>query len=260
MLISLRKIDSGQALEAALAAPVQKEDHAVYVTDLPEAARALARQKLPCIFLERAGRQGTGKSADIYGVDLILQEEETGVHIPFQTDDSFLTRLWQRHYGLPWTIAQTEELCIRESVMEDLPAFLAMYGEEADNPDVTPFSGSAEEMLYLYIKQQYPLYGYGLWTVAERQTGAVVGRIGVEDEKAGGWQLAYLIARKYRRRGYAREAAGAVIAYARDVLALPGLKLHTSPANTASQKLAVSLGFRETTVSGNSFILDLTSR
>lgn len=260
MLISLREIDSRQALEAALEAPICKEDHAFYATGLPEAARALAKRKLPCIFVEQAGQQGAGENAGVYGVDLILQEEEPGVPILCRMDDIFLARLWQRHYGLPWTISQTERLCIRESVMEDLPAFLAMYGEETDNPDVTPFPDRAEEALYLYIKQQYPLYGYGLWTIVERQTGAVAGRIGVENDKSGGWQLAYLIARQYRRRGYAGEAAGAVLTYARDMLELPYLKLHTSAANTASQKMAVSLGFRKLSISENSYIIDLTSR
>ncbi|EET58656.1 acetyltransferase, GNAT family [Marvinbryantia formatexigens DSM 14469] len=288
MLISLREIADEEACRAALAVPIRMEEHAVYVTRLPEAARALAKKKLPCIFLESAGQRES-----VWGVDLVLMEEpscppeaddarrearteqggtDAGADInlngmtgnvctcmSWRTDDicgqvarhlgdEALMRLWQRHYGLPWTIAQTERLLIRESVMEDLPAFLSMYGEEADNPDVTPFPDNPEEIFYSYVKHQYPLCGYGLWTVVERKSGAVAGRIGVEDDETGGWQMAYLIARRFRRRGYAKEAAAAVLAYARDVLQLPQLKLHTSAGNTASQKLAAGLGF-----SGNSY-------
>lgn len=240
------------------------------MTVLPEAARALAQRSLPCIFLESAEQQES-----VWGVDLVLREdalclqktdngqsrmpESNCEYVVRELGEEALVRLWQRHYGLPWMIAQTKRLLIRESVMEDLPAFLAMYGDEADNPDVVPFKEHPEETFYSYTKRQYPLYGYGLWTVAEQSSGAVAGRIGVENEEAGGWQLAYLIARQYRRRGYAKEAAEAVLAYARDVLELPYLKLHTSDSNIASQKLAVSLGFQKTSVFGNSYTIDLTS-
>ena len=280
MLIALQRVENEQALKDALASPIKREDCAFYVTEMPEAARALAQRKLPCIFLEGSAQE-TKKGAGVYGVDLILQGDNMrgkpggtrrecsrscqtdaagDESVRTYLDDAALTRLWQRHYGLPWTIARTERLIIRESVMEDLTAFLAMYGGEAKNPDVTQFAESPEETLYLYIKRQYPLYGYGLWTIAEKSTGEVIGRIGIENDEAGERQLSYLIARKYRRRGYAKEAAQAVLAYAREALAFRDLKLCTSDGNTASQKLAFSLGFRKTVISGNSYTIDLTSR
>lgn len=72
MLIALQRVENEQALKDALASPIKREDCAFYVTEMPEAARALAQRKLPCIFLEGSAQE-TKKGAGVYGVDLILQ-------------------------------------------------------------------------------------------------------------------------------------------------------------------------------------------
>lgn len=258
MLITLTEITTPRECAAALAAPIRMEDHAFYVTALPEAAREFARRKLPCIFTERPDEGGTDKKESVYGVDLVICGTEKVCADSWRQEEDFLERLWQRHYGLPWTIARTERLFIRESVMEDLPAFLAMYAEEEGNPDVGAFTGRPEETFYLYIRQQYPLYGYGLWSAVERHSGKVVGRIGIESGESGEPFLAYLVSREFRHQGYAREAGEAVLAYAEKVLEMPYLKLKTSDHNTASQNLAVRLGFRKEKDSGNSYRINLT--
>lgn len=286
MLIRLKEIKSEEALRDALLHPARAEDGVLYVTPDARTARALAKADLPCIFLE------DGRQQSVYGVDLVIaQGEDDGfgkcgrartdgapegqmeARDMWRADQELLLGVWKRHYGIPWEIASTERLLIRETVLEDLPRLLALYDQERGNPDVAPFSDHPEEELAAYIQNRYPFYGYGLWTVVERSTGQVAGRMGFSETRIpadhsdayGGAEetvpeLSYLIARECRRKGYAREAAEAVLFYGRNRLGFTRAALRTSAGNTASRRLAVSLGFREKKDFPDFFELDLTSR
>lgn len=281
MLIRLLEIGAEDALCGALEHPLQKEDRALYVTKVPAYARALAEKQLPCIFVEEWSGDGlpdsdAGYAADspVYGVDMVVCENDQAEHVgAWRQDEEFLLNIWKRHYGVPWVIAQTGRLLIRESVMEDLPWLLAAYEEERANPDVRSFSGQPEEELRAYIQKGYPFFGYGLWSVVERSSGSVIGRAGVEEKelpahgKSAGaedaqavLELSYLIQKSCRRRGYAKEAAEAILAYVRRELAVREVYLRTSRENTASRRLAERLGFLEDDKLENYFRLDLTDR
>lgn len=292
--IRLIEIGTPRQLDAALQNPAACADRALYTTDAPECAKRLCAAGLPCIYRE-SGASG------VYGVDLVICAEDGGQCADsggrcgkaddrcgkdggqcadsggWRADDDLLRKVWQRHYHIPWTIARTERLWIRETVMEDLPAFLEIYGQERGNPDVKPFSDEPKRELESYIRERYPFFGYGLWSVEERATGRIVGRVGFEeltlktdagaadDDAADGaaghagaangmagdaeraahtfLQLSYLIADDARRKGYAKEAARAVLAYAKENLAPGRIVLVTSRGNTASRRLALSLGF-----------------
>lgn len=286
MLIRLKEIESEEALREALLHPARVEDGVLYVTPDARIAQALAKADLPCIFLEDGRQQG------VYGVDLVIaQGEDDGfarcgrarpdaapegqmeARDMWRADQELLLSVWKRHYGIPWEIASTERLLIRETVLEDLPRLLALYDQERGNPDVAPFSDRPEEELAAYIQNRYPFYGYGLWTVVEKSTGQVAGRVGFSETRvpadhadaygsAGKTvpELSYLIARECRRKGYAREAAKAVLSYGRTRLGFARAALRTSAGNTASRRLAVSLGFREKNGFPNFFEIDLTDR
>ena len=235
MLIRLLEINEEQQLRDALARPAGREAHALYITEHARYAKALADRKLPCIYIE------TEHTAQrVYGADLVIVPGADGD--AWKSDKRMLERVWKRHYGIPWTIAQAQRLRIRESTMEDLAAFVAMYGEERGNPDVQPFAKNPEEALYTYIHNQYPLFGYGLWSVEERSSGRVIGRMGLE-QTADGPQLSYLIRKAYRRRGYAKEAARALLGCAKEQFGLEQVRVRTSAQNTASRRLAQSLCF-----------------
>ncbi len=227
----------------------------VCITDNPQLVERLAQADLPCIYLEDTQEEGKFVS----GADLVLQaktDRRAGAEGNYGLEPELLLRVWQRHYHLPWTIAQSGRLLIRESVMEDLKALLAMYGEEADNPDVALFSQQPQEELQAYIQQRYPLYGYGLWSVLEKETARVVGRAGLEDGSMG-MELAYMIAKEFRGMGYAREAAQSILSYAREELGQKEIWLRTSRQNKASQKLAQELGFEEWQTDGETKIFQL---
>lgn len=94
------------------------------------------------------------------------------------------------------------------------------------------------------------------WTlraVAERASGAMIGHIGfhtrpgpdyLKDLAPGGIEMGYTIFPAYRRRGYAREAVGAMMDWA----AGQGLRrfvLSISPENAPSLAIAAHFGFRK---------------
>lgn len=178
-----------------------------------------------------------------YEADYIWQmSDETDL-----PDDIYLNRVWQRHMHLPWLIAETERLIIRESVMEDLPYFQKFYEEERGNLDVQQLS-EGEEQLRTYITTRYPFFEYGLWTIVDKATNTVIGRAGIEElpedygELSGEPELSYLIGKEYRGNGYAEEACQAILSYSAEELAMKKICLRTSEENLPSQKLAEKLG------------------
>lgn len=214
---------------------------AVYITEVPKLAERLVAEKVPCIYIEEPGTP----QRYVRGVDYIFQgklDYEAGQKGCYGMDREFLLRVWQRYYHLPWTIAETERLVIRESVMDDLAALTEIYGCEEGNPDVVPFLGEPEGELQAYIDSRYPFYGYGLWSIVEKTSGRVIGRAGLEDWLEG-IELSYLIGSAYRRQGYALEAAKAILEYAKNGLEAEEIYLRTSGNNTASSALAHRLGF-----------------
>jgi RimJ/RimL family protein N-acetyltransferase len=93
------------------------------------------------------------------------------------------------------------------------------------------------------ILGHWTLLGYGLWAVEERATGALIGRIGCQQpEGFPGFEIAYTLGRAFWRQGYAREGAGAALAYARDVLGRTNIISVIRPANAGSIRVAQSLG------------------
>lgn len=273
--IVLRMLRSEADLQQALKCPVSAADRTLYAAARPGYAKALIAHGLPCIFAEQRQEtaehsevveqlQGAGHTdileqaenaaEQIYGVDMVVLEADGW---DWQHDQEFLLRIWQRHYHFPWTIAETERLLIRESVPEDFAQINVFYEEEKENPDVKPFPVEAEEAFVSYIRCRYPVFGYGLWTVTEKESGAVIGRVGFEELPAQAVQASFpqaektevlpelccLTGKKFRRKGYAKEAARAALSYAETELGFSRVFYRTSRENAGSNALAQILGF-----------------
>ncbi|MDR1770769.1 MAG: GNAT family N-acetyltransferase [Hungatella sp.] len=167
-------------------------------------------------------------------------------------DNVFLERVVRRREGLPWNIAQTPRLTIRELVPRDF----------ADIPD-EPEAGKSgalflkEETLNDYIRHQYVFYEYGIWAVVDHVTGRLVGKAGISNLELTGQEeflrkiknndtpveLGYHIFSSYRQQGYGKEACMAILSYA--ALAVSErIYARIDERNLASIKLAEDLGFR----------------
>jgi RimJ/RimL family protein N-acetyltransferase len=87
------------------------------------------------------------------------------------------------------------------------------------------------------------LRGYGVWAVEERSSGDFLGRIGcLNPEGFPAFEIAYTLGPWAWGKGYAREGAAAALRYAREVLGRTDIASIIRPANTASIRVATSLG------------------
>ena len=193
----------------------------------------------------------------------------------------YLERIVRRHIGLPWIIAETDRLIIREFTLDDI----AQMPEE---PDVwyTEEERTADRVFYdkdkleSYIKSQYHFYEYGIWAVVEKESMTVIGKAGLfqptaeflnveiqqtefrqaeiqqtESQQAEAsppqkkedtpLELGYHIFTPWRRSGYAKEACREILNYGTGRLT-GCICAVIEEGNTASIRLAESLGFRLT--------------
>ncbi len=212
-------------------------EHTLFVTDAAWICEALRGES--CCAAGYLHRGNGGES--FRGVPYVIEEPEA-------IDADSYEKIWQRAAGRPWCIARTERLVLREMVPEDLETLYELYEDPEARRFLPPLAARREEeqeLLNAYIRRMYPFYGYGMWAVCRRTDGRMIGRAGLSPCQNGGnaVELGYLIRRDLRRQGLAREAGEAVLRFAREELGEEQVLLYTDPANEASRRVAISLGF-----------------
>lgn len=92
-------------------------------------------------------------------------------------------------------------------------------------------------------------HAFGIWAVELKEQGELIGRVGITVPTWQapftpcieiGWRLAY----EHWGKGYATEAADAVLRYAFNVLNIKEIVAFTVPTNNASQKVMEKLGMQ----------------
>jgi [ribosomal protein S5]-alanine N-acetyltransferase len=110
---------------------------------------------------------------------------------------------------------QTERLQLRELVPGDVDALFDLLGDPVAMRYFPKVYSRDEASLWIERNQQrYRIFGYGEWAVAHRQTGEMLGGCGpcwheINDELE--LEVGYHFRRRYWGRGYATEAALAVL-------------------------------------------------
>lgn len=182
----------------------------------------------------------------------------------------YLRLAYCRFHGLPFTIACTPRLILRETCQEDLAPLAKIYNESDGKTDsgITGSSGTCkhirvtdttrwffpdhepEAFLDAYIRTMYGLYQLGMYTVVRRSDNAVIGHCGF-DLKASPLSssrevpfLGYILSGSCRRQGYALEACRACLEYLSDYTDYREAFCAVPADNSASLKLARRLGFR----------------
>jgi ribosomal-protein-alanine N-acetyltransferase len=84
--------------------------------------------------------------------------------------------------------------------------------------------------------------GYGLWLIRDRPGNDLVGTVGLRPLADLGLEVFYSLAPGVQGRGYATEAARAVVDHALGPLGLPHVLAEVDEANTASAAVAERLG------------------
>ena len=147
-------------------------------------------------------------------------------------------------------IAVTQRLILRhfrsadavamERVLGD--AFVMRFGEGPQTADRVRFWIRRE------VTDRYRTWGFGKWAVVERGSGDVIGYCGLarinDRVLPGEVEIGYRLARAHWGKGYATEAARAVVAHAFGTLELPRVIAVIDPENVPSLRVAEKLGMR----------------
>ena len=165
-----------------------------------------------------------------------------------ETDADFFEKCFERLAGIPWKIAETKRLLIREMCEEDLELLYTIYRD----PEITYYTENLyedreKERQYIrdYIRYIYSYYGYGTWLLFQKETGELVGRAGLNPRPGfDETELGFLIAKKFWRQGYATEACLKIIEIAGNVFEMARLQALVEKENTASVSLLKKLNFQ----------------
>lgn len=213
---------------------IEKAD--VKITDSPAQAADYAKRNIPYIVILNEKNRAEAFPSRAYCV-------ENAADI----DDAYKDRVYRRFRGLSWDIAETKRLKIREITVSDVPRLYELYSDERVTRYMEPlFPEMEKELEYTkaYIENVYKFYGYGMWVIALKESGELIGRVGLEyKEGFDGLELGFMLGTAYQHKGYAYEACEAVLRYGRDALGVNSFCAFVNEDNTASVRLCERLGF-----------------
>ena len=136
---------------------------------------------------------------------------------------------------------------VRESIPEDVNEFYRIYSD----PSITFFMENLYadremevEYVKAYIKQVYGFYGFGLWTVMDKESGQIIGRAGLNVRE--GYELpelGFVIDVEHQGKGYAFEVCSAILDYAENMLEFEAVQAFVDENNRVSIHLLQKLGF-----------------
>ncbi len=137
----------------------------------------------------------------------------------------------------------TARLTLRPMRSEDWPAYRQLMASERAQFMGGPFSDAAAWGMFCSDHAQWDLFGCGALMIEDQASGAFVGQVGIN---AGPlfpeFELGWFVYPDFEGRGYAREAAEAMLRWAKEVRQLPSLVSYVDPANARSAGLALRLG------------------
>ena len=146
-------------------------------------------------------------------------------------------------------VLRTERLNLRHLAEDDAPFILQLLNEPGFVDNIGDRGVRDLDGARRYITEgqgaSYQKYGYGLWATVLRETGETIGicglvkRDGLEDADVG-----YAFLERAWGQGYAREAAAATLAHARDAIGLDKVVAITTPGNAGSIAVLLKIGMK----------------
>jgi RimJ/RimL family protein N-acetyltransferase len=146
-------------------------------------------------------------------------------------------------------ILETDRLRLRRLSVDDADFILRLLNEPSFLQNIGDKGVRTREDACLYILNgpvaSYEKFGFGLYLVELKESGAPVGMCGLlkrdvlEDVDVG-----YALVPEFWSKGYAVESVSAVISFARETLGLKRVVAVTNPNNQSSIRLLEKIGFR----------------
>jgi RimJ/RimL family protein N-acetyltransferase len=142
----------------------------------------------------------------------------------------------------------TERLTGHRPEPDDLPEWVRIFGDPRIDEATWPAELRTPEKVAAILKrsiEHWDRWGFGAWTVRERGSKRVVGRVGLEHTTKFGHpevEVEWFIDPGAWGRGYATEMAGEAVRAAFTTLGLDSLIAYTTPDNEASQAVMRKLG------------------
>jgi len=142
----------------------------------------------------------------------------------------------------------TERLILRPWRDEDLAPLFAINGDpDSMHYFAATMTRAESDAWAARMRAHFTEHGWGFWVVAEEATRDFVGVVGLLTIP---WQAAFTpaveigwrIGPRFRRQGYAEEAARAALGFGFGTLGLEKIVAFTVPGNAASWKLMGKLG------------------
>ncbi len=145
-------------------------------------------------------------------------------------------------------VAETDRLLLRWLTDDDGPFVLELLNDPSFIDNIADKNVRSVTDAVGYInsgpKASYRDHGFGLYAVDLKATGESLGICGlVRREGLDGADIGFAFLPRYWSRGYASEAAAAVMVHASADLALEHVLAITNPDNAASIRLLERLGF-----------------
>jgi RimJ/RimL family protein N-acetyltransferase len=142
----------------------------------------------------------------------------------------------------------TPRLCLHLWRDEDRPMFAALNAEPRVMQHYPKMLGRAEsDALVARIRDHFTKHGFGLWAVEAPGRAGFIGYVGLavpmfEARFTPCVEVGWRLAAEHWGRGYATEAASAVLAHAFGPLGLDEVVSFTAPANRRSRRVMERLG------------------
>lgn len=146
--------------------------------------------------------------------------------------------------------AETTRLILRSWKPEDLPLFVAMNKDVRVMKYFPALLTEAETgSFYDRIRAEFDRAGWGLYALELKTTGQFIGYVGLheinfEADFTPGIEIGWRLAADYHRRGYATEAAKAVLEIAK-LHGIECLYSFTAEINKASERVMQKIGMEK---------------
>ena len=146
------------------------------------------------------------------------------------------------------TVLSTARLDLAELTHDDAEFIFGLVNEPSWLANIGDRGVRTLDDAHAYLTNgplaMYAQHGYGLWRVARRDDGAVVGICGLlKRDTLPDADIGFAFLPAYWGEGYAREAAEATLRYGFDAQRMPRIVAIVSPGNAASIRLLERLGF-----------------